>query len=153
MKDYLGVEHVPLPPAWTPEPDQRGADALLSLALGPVTVTLSTVAPEHVNWLWPGRLPLGKLVVLDGDPAVGKSTLAVDLAARVTTGARWPDGTECPVGDVLILSAEDGLADTIRPRLDAAGGDPNRVHALTDVRYLAEDGATRVRRPRWPTRR
>ncbi len=115
--------------------------------LGPVTVTLAGVQPEHVSWLWPGRLPLGKLVGLDGDPAVGKSTLAVDLAARVSTAARWPDGTACPAGDVLILSAEDGLADTIRPRLDAASGDPARVHALTDVRYLDDAGRTRTRPP------
>jgi RecA-family ATPase len=82
-----------------------------------------------------GTLPAGKLVVLDGDPSVGKSTLAIDRAVRLSVGAAWPDGTGCPLGDVLVLSAEDGLADTIRPRLDAAGGDPARVHALTDVTF------------------
>ncbi len=120
-------------------------DPVAEEPLGPVTISLSDVKPEHVSWLWPGRLPAGKLVVLDGDPAVGKSTLAVDLGARVSVGATWPDGTDCPTGDVLILSAEDGLADTIRPRLDAAGGDPARVHALTDIRYLDDDGQTRTR--------
>ncbi|MGI8693511.1 MAG: AAA family ATPase [Geodermatophilaceae bacterium] len=115
--------------------------------LGPVTVTLAGVQPEHVSWLWPARLPLGKLVVLDGDPAVGKSTLAVDLAARISTGARWPDGTDCPTADVLIMSAEDGLADTIRPRLDAASGDAAKVHALTDVRYLDDAGQNCTRPP------
>ncbi len=135
------VPHVPLPADWSTGGDVPGE------ALGAVTVTLAAVQPEHVQWLWPGRLPLGKLVVLDGDPAVGKSTLAVDLAARVTIGTRWPDGTDCPAGDVLILSAEDGLADTIRPRLDAASGDPARVHALTDVRYREDDGTVRTRTP------
>lgn len=112
---------------------------------GATLVRLGTVRPERVHWLWPGRLPAGKLVVLDGDPAVGKSTLSVDLMARITLGKPWPDGTECPDGDVLILSAEDGLADTIRPRLDAAGADVERVHALTEVRYTDEDGRQRAR--------
>lgn len=115
--------------------------------LGPVTVTLSTVRPEHVEWLWPGRLPLGKLVILDGDPSLGKSTLALDFAARVSTGTPWPDDAANTLGDALILSAEDGLADTIRPRLDAAGADPGRVHALCDVRYCTEDGQKRLRPP------
>lgn len=108
-------------------------------------VTLADVQPEQVSWLWPARLPAGKLVVLDGDPGVGKSTVAVAMAAHVSTGKPWPDGAECPVGDVLILSAEDGLADTIRPRLDAAGGNPGRVHALTGVRFLDDDQNIRER--------
>ncbi|MDP9165421.1 MAG: AAA family ATPase [Actinomycetota bacterium] len=108
-------------------------------------VALDTVQPERVAWLWPGRLPLGKLAVLDGDPAVGKSTLSIDITARVTRGHAWPDGTPCPAGNVLLLSAEDGLADTIRPRLDAAGADSRRVHALTEVRYLDTEERERVR--------
>ncbi len=112
---------------------------------GPTLVSLSGVSAERVSWLWPGRLPAGKLVVLDGDPAVGKSTLAVELAARISTGTRWPDGADCPSGSVILLSAEDGLADTIRPRLDAAGSDPTRVHALTEIRYVDDDGKCRTR--------
>jgi putative DNA primase/helicase len=108
-------------------------------------VTLADVEPERVTWLWDGHLPAGKLVMLDGDPSVGKSTLAIDWAARLSTGAPWPDGTGCPLGDVLVLSAEDGLADTIRPRLDAAGGDPARVHALTDVTFRDDEGNLRQR--------
>jgi hypothetical protein len=108
--------------------------------VGAVTVRLSEVKPESVQWLWHGRLPLGKLVVLDGDPAVGKSTCAADFAARVSSGSAWPDGASCPRGSVVLLSAEDGLADTIRPRLDAAGADVSMVHALTDISYTDEDG-------------
>lgn len=103
-------------------------------------VTLADVKPERISWLWFARLPAAKLAVFDGDPGVGKSTLAVDMAAHVSTGQPWPDGGPCPLGDVLVLSAEDGLADTIRPRLDAAGGDPARVHALTGVNYVDDDG-------------
>jgi hypothetical protein len=91
---------------------------------------LSHTMPEHVRWLWPGRIPLGKLTVMEGDPAVGKSTLTLDLAARVTTGVQWPDGQPGTASaSVLLLSAEDGLADTIRPRLEAAGADLDRVVA------------------------
>ena len=79
-------------------------------------------------WLWPQRLPLGKLTILEGDPGLGKSTIALDVAARATTGRPMPDGTPggAPAA-VVVLSAEDGMADTIRPRLEAAGADLSRV--------------------------
>lgn len=113
---------------------------------GAVLVRLADVQPERLLWLWPGRLPAGKLVTLDGDPSLGKSTLSVTFAAHVSTGKPWPDGQPCTVGGVVLLSAEDGLADTIRPRLDAAGGDPDRVHALTAVRAVDKDGVV-INRP------
>ena len=58
----------------------------------PVGKLLSEVMPEEVEWLWPGRLPLGKLAVLDGDPGLGKSVLTLDLAARVSAGLELPGG-------------------------------------------------------------
>lgn len=111
-------------PEWTP-PD---AVPIKSRA---VTVRMDQVEPEKVEWLWPGRVPFGKLVVLDGDPGLGKSTLTLDLAARLSTGTSFPDGSKCAPAGAVILSAEDGLADTIRPRLDAAGADLSRIVALT----------------------
>lgn len=108
---------------------------------------LADVTPEHVQWLWDGWLPCGKLVTLDGDPGLGKSTLAVTFAAHVSTGTPWPDGSPCPQGGVLLLSAEDGLADTIRPRMDAAGGDSSRVYALTGVPAVAGDDTLHYRPP------
>jgi len=86
-----------------------------------------------VEWLWEGRIPLGKITLIDGDPGTGKSAATTDLGARVSVGKPWPDGSECRAGGVVILSAEDGLADTIRPRFDAAGGDPARAVALSTV--------------------
>jgi hypothetical protein len=95
---------------------------------------LADVMAEQVTWLWPGRIPAGKLVTLDGDPALGKSTLALTIGAGVTRAGEWPDGTRCDeTGDVLIMSAEDGVADTIRPRLDAASADLARVHVIDHV--------------------
>jgi putative DNA primase/helicase len=106
-------------------------------------IRMADVAAEQVSWLWPGRIPLGKLVVLDGDPGVGKSTLALTFGAVVSTAGRWPDGTQCRYpGDVILLSAEDGLADTIRPRLDAADADVSRVYAVQGV-PIDDEGSLR----------
>lgn len=89
---------------------------------------LAEVAPEPVRWLWPERIPLGKLTVIEGDPAVGKSTLVYDLAARYSSCGGWPDGQPAErAGRVVLLSAEDDAADTIVPRLMAAGGDLSRI--------------------------
>jgi hypothetical protein len=101
--------------------------------VGDLGILLSTVQPQRVEWLWAGRIPRGKLTIIDGDPGLGKSVLTVDLAARVSRGYPMPDGEPGedrePAG-VLILSAEDGLEDTIVPRLVAAGADLSRILAL-----------------------
>ncbi|MCA9171434.1 MAG: AAA family ATPase, partial [Planctomycetales bacterium] len=109
----------------------------------PKLVRLSDVEPETVRWLWPGRIALGKLTLFAGDPGLGKSFLTMDLAARVTTGTTWPDSptVSAPRGSVVLLSAEDDLADTIRPRLDAAGADCSRVSCLKAV-TTEDDGET-----------
>lgn len=96
---------------------------------------LSEFQPERVSWLWEGRIPLGKTTAADGDPDLGKSTVLVDLAARLSTGRPLPDGSLGPGEPVssIFLAAEDGIADTILPRLLAAGGDPRRVAVLEAV--------------------
>ncbi|MGI8497586.1 MAG: AAA family ATPase [Gemmatimonadaceae bacterium] len=96
-------------------------------------VRLSDVQPEKVEWLWPDRIPFGKVTVLEGDPGLGKSTLALAIAAAVSTGHPLPGGRSDEPADVLVLTFEDGLADTIRPRVDAAGGDPRRITAIRGV--------------------
>ena len=135
----------------TADPDRiiAAVDEMLAPPRRLVSVCVSDVEPERVSWLWPGRIPFGKLTVLDGDPGTGKSTLTLDLASRVSNGGRMPDGTisEKPgKAGVVLVSAEDGAGDTIRPRLDAAGADVTRVHLLTDVDDLDDEG-TRRRRP------
>ncbi len=106
---------------------------------GPVVLRLADVASEALSWLWPGRVPLGKVALLVGDPGLGKSLLALDIAARVSRGLPWPEAGvgNAPQGSVLLLSAEDDAADTIRPRLEALGGDPANVRVLQAARQGA----------------
>jgi hypothetical protein len=94
--------------------------------------------PERVRWLWDGWLPFGKLCVQDGDPDKGKSTILLDLAARVTTGAAMPDGSPgLPGGGfVFVLMGEDGHSDTVHPRLIAAGANLSRIEALAPSEVL-----------------
>ena len=94
----------------------------------PVLIRASEVVSTPVQWLWPGWLPAGKIVLLQGNPGCGKSTLAIDLVASITTGRPLPSGKATDPVDALIFSAEDGIEDTIRPRLDAAGADVAKVH-------------------------
>jgi hypothetical protein len=101
---------------------------------GGVWVTLSDVQPERVSWLQPSRLALGKLTLWDGDPGLGKGFALMSLFAAVSTGSELPGRGEFGPADVILLSSEDGIADTLRPRLDAAGGDPERIHLLSFVR-------------------
>lgn len=101
------------------------------------SVRLDRVEPRSVKWLWAGRIPFGRLTMLDGDPGVGKSQVALDLGCRLTVSGEMPDGTvseSAPAG-VVLVSGEDGLADTIRPRIDNGGGDPTRFLAIRGVRY------------------
>lgn len=114
-------------------------DALIAAAApltrpGPVLVRLASVQREPLYPVWTGHLYRGKPHLIEGDPGLGKTTMALDLAARVSTGAPMPDGSPGigPAG-VVIMGAEDGLADTVRPRLEAAGADLNRIVALTAI--------------------
>jgi AAA domain len=103
------------------------------LRRGAKFIALADVRPQPVRWLWPDRIAC-KLVLFTGLPDCGKTTAAIDIASRVTMGEVWPDGSGlAPHGSVLILTAEDGLADTIRTRADAAGADVRRIYVLTGV--------------------
>jgi hypothetical protein len=97
---------------------------------------LSEVETREVHWLWEKRIPLGKITLLDGDPGMGKSLLALQIAASVTTGQPMPDGTPGARGSVIMIAPEDGAGDTLRPRLEAAGGDPSQVLLLNIVEGL-----------------
>ena len=101
----------------------------------------SEIAPEAIDWLWYQRIALGKLTIYAGDPGLGKSQGTLDLAARLSTGEDFPDGSPCRIGDTIILTSEDDPGDTIRPRLDAAGAEVSRVHIIKGERTA--DGKTK----------
>jgi putative DNA primase/helicase len=88
----------------------------------------ANVRTRRVEWAWRGYVPLGKLTLIEGDPGDGKSVLTIDLAARWSSGAPMPDGTEHGgPWPVTLVSAEDDVEDTIVPRLIAAGAALDRV--------------------------
>jgi hypothetical protein len=88
----------------------------------------SEIRPVEVDWLWPGYLARGKLAVLEGDPGMGKSLLTIDLMARLSRGGPFPNGAPLQEARTsILLSAEDDLADTVRPRAEAAGADLDRL--------------------------
>lgn len=93
----------------------------------------SEVTPEPPQWLWEGYLACGKLAILAGAAGTGKTSLAIDIGARLTAGTTWPDGSPAPVGNVLIISSEDGFGDTLLPRFLAAGGAVSNFHTIGEV--------------------
>jgi len=95
-------------------------------------VTMSDVQAERVEWLWEPYIPCGKISIIQGDPGEGKTTMALAVAAAVTTGGSLP-GNGCTVpASVIFQTAEDGLADTIKPRLEQLGADCGRVHVIDE---------------------
>jgi hypothetical protein len=95
------------------------------------TISAAEIELKPVEWLWPGRVPANAITVLAGDPGLGKSLLTIYLAARLTRGALGGQAS-----NVLMLTAEDSLAHTVRPRLEAADADIVRVHFAS----MARDG-------------
>ena len=85
------------------------------------------VQEEPLRWLWQNRLLIGHVNILGGNPGVGKSMIAVDAASRVSTGRPWPDGSPCEQGQVMYCTTEDGVADTVKPRLIATDADCQRI--------------------------
>src|SRR5215831_20142672 len=109
---------------------------------GPIFIAIESVKSEPLAWLWEPFLPLGKLTILDGDPGVGKSWLTLAIARDVSLGAGMP-GRENEAKEprnVLLLNAEDGLGDTVRPRLEGMGADLSRIKALNASLICDEAG-------------
>ncbi len=99
---------------------------------------LSSVKRRKVDWLWPDRIPKGKLTLLAGDPGTGKSFLTLAIAAAVTRGGVLPDGTRLETGRVVMAAYEDDPEDTIGPRFDVLGGDDDLLEILDY--YVNEEG-------------
>jgi len=124
-------EWVPVDPSLAVEDESTDNNKLRG---EPVYVGLEAVTPEKVEWLWYPYIPQGKITLLDGDPGVTKSLLSTDLIARITSNQSMPNGSKCIRGGAVLMALEDGLADTIVPRLEAAGGDKSRVVAFQGVK-------------------
>jgi len=93
----------------------------------------SSVKQRKIDWLWYPYIPFGKLTILQGDPGEGKSTFILAIAALLTRGKAMPDGypiDKCQ--NVIYQTAEDDIADTVKPRLVAAKADCNRVAYIVD---------------------
>lgn len=152
VSDYLknhSVEELQaqLDAAWKSEDEQD------------LTICMATVETETISWLWPIYIPLSKITIIEGDPAAGKSFLTLLIAAAVSNGWGFPDQDSgdwnkkpntCEQAHVLYLNAEDGIADTIRPRLDLLGANCSLIHVLdpqTDVPSLeSENGYQNLRK-------
>ncbi|AEB82850.1 AAA family ATPase [Alicycliphilus denitrificans] len=96
------------------------------------------LTPQPVRWLWQHWLARGKLHILAGAPGQGKTTLALAMAATATIGGRWPDGSRCEQGNILIWSGEDDAADTLLPRLLASGAKKERCFFIDGARRDGE---------------
>ena len=89
------------------------------------------VDAEKITWIWEGKIAEGKINLISGEPDTGKTNLGMDIIARITKGDCWPFSTDAAnPGHVLVLSSEDGSADTLIPRLMAYGADLSKVHRI-----------------------
>jgi putative DNA primase/helicase len=144
FQEYPQPERPKLPSAiaefaYLPPRPPRGAPpaAPLPKPAPPAATLLTTLGADVMfdptHWIWPGRIARAKLTLIGGAPGVGKSTLAIDMAAAVTTGDAWPcDEGNAPHGTVMLV-CPDGDIDTIGPRLVAAGVDLDRIHIISEV--------------------
>ena len=95
-------------------------------------IKYSEVELQQVQWLWHPYIPFGKLTIIQGDPGEGKTTLALRLAAACSTGILLPGMESMEPFNVIYQSAEDGMGDTIKPRLMEAGADLDRVLSIVE---------------------
>ncbi|MDD5307606.1 MAG: AAA family ATPase [Deltaproteobacteria bacterium] len=108
-------------------------------------VEMSAIVSTEVSWLWDEWIAFGKISLLEADPGAGKSTVAADLAARVSTGTSMPLSTRLsqPMA-VLLVAPEDSLEDIVRPRLEAAGADLSRIAVLAEAENTIPGGLDQI---------
>jgi len=96
-------------------------------------IRMNEVEATEISWLWYPYIPYGKITVIQGDPGDGKTTVVLAIAAAVTTGAALPESkTAAEPMSVIFQTAEDGLGDTVKPRLVQSGADCERVIVIDE---------------------
>lgn len=101
---------------------------------------LADFVPTKINWLWFPYIAYGKITLLQGDPGEGKSTVAIDIASRLSRGSAMPDGSSVPESQtILYLCQEDGIGDTIIPRFIKCGANCDKVGCLVGDEITLQD--------------
>jgi putative DNA primase/helicase len=108
-------------------------------------ISLEDLKMEPVDWIWTGWLARGKIHLIAGVPEAGKTSIALKLAATLSSGAHWPDGTIAEPGNGLIWTGEDDPAQTVKPRLIQMGADAKKIAIVMAARD--EDGKLRPFNP------
>ena len=141
------AEFVPFSPVPAPANGQTDYATLSDEQMG--IIPAESVQERPIDWLWPYRLAVGEMALLAGDGGLGKSSVLLAIAAIITRGAEWPDGAgSAPVGDVVIVSAEDSRETTLKPRLMALGADLDREFGSSRPRRRSRSPGN----PRWSIR-
>lgn len=107
-------------------------------------VRMADIAPEKVQWFWYPYIPRGKLTIVEGDPGLGKSWFTLALASHLSLRKRLPNQEKKIGGKSLLMSAEDGLADTIRNRLDSFKANVTKIFAWNGIITLDDEGLAEV---------
>lgn len=107
-------------------------------------INMDDVEPEVIEWLWYPYIPRGKLTMIEGDPGLGKSWLTMALASYISKGKTLPYQLNKEIGKVLLMSAEDGLADTIKPRLLTLKANTSNIVAIPDPISFTEAGCKAI---------
>lgn len=100
-------------------------------------INMADIQSQEIEWLWYPFIPYGKLTIIQGDPGDGKTTLVLNLAAKLSKGIGLDEDMQVsePM-NIIYQTAEDGLADTVKPRLEAADADVRKLWLLTKAKNL-----------------
>ena len=105
-----------------------------------ITRRASDIKPQILKWLWQNHIQLGAVNLIAGPEGRGKSLIAVDIAARTSTGSPWPDGSACEGGRVLYCSAEENIEAVVVPRLMAAAADLSKIEIVDGLGSSTDEG-------------
>lgn len=109
-------------------------------------INMSDVEATAVQWLWFPYIPFGKLTIMQGDPGEGKTHLILAIAALLTKGEALPSAEPIQPANVIYQTAEDGLSDTIKPRLELVGADCNRILVIDESKEMLSLSDERIRK-------